>query len=152
LNKNDSKIHIILIIVSLSLVLISNLTIYIPSQKIADLNFYLVDTLYPILYFAFYVITLSYFIKRIFKEKIYFIILLLPLIGIICDYGETILVNSFIKNINITEENIPEKDVMIVNYFIGIKYIAGYLSLLLIIILMVLHIIIKLRIRMDNRK
>jgi hypothetical protein len=111
-------------------------------------TFHLVDTFYPIIYFAFYVITLSYFIKKIFKSKICFIVLLVPLIGSICDYGENIFINSFIKNMN----NITEKNVIIANYFTRIKFISVYSSLLLIILLMVFHMINKLRIRIDNRK
>jgi cytochrome b561 len=117
-------------------------------RKYYSNTFHLVDTFYPIIYFAFYVTTLSYFIKRIFKNKIYFIVLLVPLLGIICDYGENIFINSFIKNMN----NITEENVMIANYFTRIKFISVYLSLILIIILMVLHIINKLRIKISNRK
>jgi cytochrome b561 len=176
MKKNNSKIHVILIIVSLVLFLISmlimrhysnNLTQYVANEKILDLRmgysfdnvvqylndlgedgrqyylntFHLVDAFYPILYFAFYVITLSYFIKKVFKNRISFILLLLPLIGIICDYGENICINSFIKNMNtITEEN-----VLIANYCTKIKFISVYASLLLIIVLMGIYIIHKLR-------
>jgi hypothetical protein len=152
----------------------NNLTNYIADEKILDLRmgysfdnvihylngigedgrkyysntFHLVDTFYPIIYFAFYVITLSFFIKKIFKNKIYFIMLLLPLIGVICDYGENIFINTFIKNMN----NITEENVMIANYFTRIKFISVYSSLLLIIILMVFHIINKLKIKNHNRE
>jgi hypothetical protein len=142
-----------------------NVTKYIENEKILDLRmgysyndvneylaklgkdgrnyyaktFHLVDTFYPIIYSVFYLITLSYLIKKCFKNnKKQKSVLLLPIIGIICDYGENILIDSFIK----TFENISQRDVIVSSYLTIIKFIFVYASLI-IIILLTLGLIIK---------
>jgi hypothetical protein len=148
----------------------SNVTNYINNEKILDLRmgysynnvneyltklgedgrnyyaktFHLIDTFYPIIYCAFYLITLLYLIKKCFtKNGKQNILLLLPIIGIICDYGENILINLFIKNIN----NISKIGVMISNCFTIIKFISIYGSLLIIMILILLLIIKNVKIK-----
>jgi hypothetical protein len=144
----------------------NNLLIYANDEKILDLrfgysmddvkkyfnklgydgrNYYLnkfhfIDTFYPMMYCAFYLITLGYFVKKIISKKWKCLILLFPIIGIVCDYGENIFVNSFIKNIT----NIHNNNVLIANIFTKIKFISVYGSLLLIIILLVIIIIKKM--------
>jgi hypothetical protein len=104
-------------------------------------KFHFIDTFYPVIYCAFYLITLGYFIKRVISKKWKYLILLLPVIGIICDYGENIFINLFIKNIN----NISDATVLMANVFTKIKFISAYGSLLLIIILLTIFIIKKIR-------
>jgi hypothetical protein len=103
-------------------------------------NFHLFDTFYPIIYGIFYIVTLLYFINNIFsKYKFIKLILLIPITGIICDYCENILINSFVKYIDNVSNNI-----CILSSFLTItKFIAIYLSLLLVIILMVYYILRK---------
>jgi hypothetical protein len=68
------------------------------------------------------------------------------IIGIICDYGENIFINSFIKDI----VNIREARVLIANIFTKIKFISVYGSLLLIIILLAIFIIKKIKVYKEN--
>jgi hypothetical protein len=100
-------------------------------------TFHLIDTFYPIIYCSFYLIALSYLINKCFKKRKYYILLLLPIIGTICDYGENIFINSFIKSYN----NISQNAVIISNYLTRIKFILVYTSLLCIILLIVFLII-----------
>jgi len=94
-------------------------------------NFHLFDTFYPIIYGIFYIITLLYFILNFLpKNKFFKLILLIPIIGVICDYCENILIDSFIKNIN-TVSNIM---CALSSSLTIIKFIAIYLSLLLVIV------------------
>jgi len=105
-------------------------------------KFHLFDTFYPIIYGVFYILTLSYFIWNFFtKYRLIKLILLIPIVGIICDYCENILINSFIKNVNNVSNNICTLSSILTI----IKFIAVYLSLLLVIILMFYIIYNKLR-------
>jgi hypothetical protein len=150
----------------------NNLLIYAADEKILDLrfgysindiknyleklggdgkNYYLnefhfIDMFYPIIYCAFYLITLGYFIKNIISNGLKYLILLLPIIGMICDYGENILINSFIKNVN----NIHDDGVLLANIFTKIKFIAAYGSLILIIVLLIMFIIKKIKLYKEN--
>jgi hypothetical protein len=103
-------------------------------------NFHLFDTFYPIIYGIFYIVTLLYFIKNAFSpNKSIKSVLLIPIIGIICDYCENTLINSFIKNI----DNVSNDICTLSSYLTIIKFIAIYLSLLLVIIFMVYYILRK---------
>jgi hypothetical protein len=102
---------------------------------------HLFDTFYPIIYGTFYILALSYFIRNSLpKNRIIKLILLIPIIGIICDYCENILINSFVKNIDNVLNNICKLS----SYFTKIKFIAIYLSLLLVIILLIYSICKKI--------
>jgi hypothetical protein len=103
-------------------------------------KFHFIDTFYPIIYCAFYLITLRYFLKNGLSKKWKYLILLFPIIGVVCDYGENIFINLFIKDII----NIREANVLIANIFTKIKFISVYGSLLLIIILLAIFIIKKM--------
>jgi hypothetical protein len=105
-------------------------------------TFHFIDTFYPIIYCAFYLITLGYFAKNVLSKKLKYLILLFPIIGIVCDYGENIFINSFIKDII----NIRETNVLMANIFTKIKFISAYGSLLLIIILLTIFIVKKIKV------
>jgi hypothetical protein len=146
----------------------NNLLFYVSDEKILDLrfgysiddvknyldklgndgrNYYLnkfhfIDTFYPIVYCAFYLITLWYFVKKTISKKWKYLILLLPIIGTICDYGENIFINSFIKGIT----NIREANVLMADIFTKIKFISVYGALLLIILLLTIFIIKKIKV------
>ena len=62
----------------------------------------------------------------------------MPVIGIIGDYGENILIDSFVKDIN----NVSGNRSLASNYFTILKFAAIYISLFLVIILM-LYLIIR---------
>jgi hypothetical protein len=150
----------------------NNLLIYAADEKILDLrfnysindiknyldklgedgkNYYLnefhfIDTFYPIIYCVFYLITLGYFVKNVISNRWKYLILVLPVIGIICDYGENILINLFIKNVN----NIHYSSVLLANIFTKIKFISVYVSLVLIIILLIMFIIKKIKLYKEN--
>jgi hypothetical protein len=109
-------------------------------------KFHFIDTFYPIIYCAFYLITLGYFVKNVISKKLKYLILLFPVIGIVCDYGENIFINSFLKDVI----NIREANVLIANIFTKIKFISVYGSLLLIIILLAIFIIKKIKIYKEN--
>jgi lysylphosphatidylglycerol synthetase-like protein (DUF2156 family) len=103
-------------------------------------NFHLFDTFYPIIYGIFYIVTLLFFIQNLFpKNKFKKLILLIPIIGIICDYCENILINSFIENIYDVSNNIC----ILSSYLTIIKFFAIYLSLLLVIVFTVYYIFRK---------
>jgi hypothetical protein len=109
-------------------------------------KFHFIDTFYPIIYCAFYLITLGYFVKNIISKKLKYLILVFPIIGIVCDYGENIFINSFIKDIT----NICEDNVLMANIFTKIKFISVYGSLFLIIILLAIFIIKKIKVYKEN--
>jgi hypothetical protein len=109
-------------------------------------EFHFVDAFYPIIYCAFYLITLGYFIKNVISNRWKYLILLLPITGMICDYGENILINLFIKNVNA----IHYGSVLLANIFTKIKFIAVYGSLILIIVLLIMFIIKKIKVYKEN--
>jgi hypothetical protein len=112
-------------------------------------KFHLIDTFYSIVYGIFYIITLSYLTKNIFgKNKFVKFVLLIPIIGIICDYGENILIDSFIKNVNNMSRNISTLS----SSMTIIKFITVYFSLLLIIILIICLIIKKIKLKKYNKR
>jgi hypothetical protein len=149
-----------------------NFLVYAPDEKILDLRigysiddvknylnklgedgrhyylniFHFIDTFYPIIYCSFYLITLGYFVKKIISKKMKYMILLIPIIGMVCDYGENIFINSFVKNIN----NIDNISVLISNIFTKIKFISAYGSLLLIIVLCTIFVIKKTKRYKEN--
>jgi hypothetical protein len=143
----------------------NNLSLYVSSEKILDLRFgysmdevknyldklgkdgrnyysdefHFIDTFYPVIYCAFYLLTLGYFVKNVISRRWKYSILLIPIIGIICDYGENFFINSFIKDTN----NIHDSSVLMANIFTKIKFVSVYGSLLIIIILLIIYVIKK---------
>jgi hypothetical protein len=104
-------------------------------------QFHVIDTFYPIIYCIFYVTILSYLIKKCFpKNKKLKILLVLPIVGMICDFIENILINHIIKNYDNSLENI----VNISSTFTIIKFIMVYTSLALSIIFLMIIVIKKI--------
>jgi hypothetical protein len=111
-------------------------------------KFHLIDTFYPIIYGLFYILTLSYLIKRIFtKNRFVKFVLLIPVIGVICDYGENILLNSFVRN----AENISKNMAVFSGYLTIAKFITLYFSLLLIIVSIVYFMIKMIKTRIYSK-
>jgi hypothetical protein len=104
-------------------------------------NFHFIDTFYPMIYGIFYIIILSYFIKKFFpNNKMANIFLILPIIGIICDYGENFFINYTIKAYN----NISEIIINISSIFTIMKFITVYMSLLLSVVFLIAFIMKKI--------
>jgi len=101
-------------------------------------RFHFVDTFYPIIYCIFYATILSYLIKKCFpKIKIIKMLLVLPIIGMICDLIENILLNHIVNNFDNFKENI----VNISSVFTIVKFIMVYTSLTLSVLFLMVIIV-----------
>jgi hypothetical protein len=104
-------------------------------------KFHFVDTFYPIIYGMFYLLVIRFLLKFYTRKKPLDMICLLPLIGVLCDYGENIIINFYTKNI----DNITVGGAAAASYFTIIKFIFIYISLIIFIVLLLLVIINKRR-------
>jgi hypothetical protein len=103
-------------------------------------KFHFVDTFYPIIYCAFYILILSFLLKNIFsKNKMVNIILAIPFVGTVCDYAENALINSFIEN----SPNISKDIVRISSNLTKVKFITIYFSLFLAVSLIIYLFIMR---------
>jgi hypothetical protein len=109
--------------------------------------FHFIDAFYPLIYCAFYLITLGYFVKYFISNRWKHLLLLLPIIGTICDYGENISIDWFIENVN----NIHYGSVLLANIFTKIKFISAYGSFILIIVLLIMLIVKKVKLKENGR-
>jgi hypothetical protein len=104
-------------------------------------KFHSIDTIYPAIYFLFYITTLSYLIKKLFtNNKTMHLFLIIPTLGIISDYGENILINNMMKNY----DNISEIMVNISSSLTIVKFIMVYISLMCSIVFLLIIIITKI--------
>ena len=101
-------------------------------------RFYLIDSIYPVIYAAFYIFSLSLLINICFpKTRKTYGILLLPVIGAIFDYSENFFIKSFLKDIN----KVNEFNVNISSIFTRIKFISIYTTFALILVFILIFVI-----------
>jgi hypothetical protein len=103
-------------------------------------RFYVIDSIYPVIYSIFYILVLSFLIGLCFPKNYKILcLLLLPIIGAICDYIENYFIKSFLKDIIIANDI----NIKISNIFTMIKFISIYVTFILFLVVVLLIKIIR---------
>jgi hypothetical protein len=112
-------------------------------------NFYPVDLFYPIAYAVFYFSVLVFLLKLLSVDKGKLnLLLFLPILGLIFDWGENLFIRSFINDFPV----IVSFKCQISALFTVAKFLSVYGALLSIILLLILLIIRKVSGYLGKRK
>lgn len=105
-------------------------------------TFYCIDFIYPIMYGLFYSLTILY-VSKIYgiKNKILNMLPWLPIIGLLFDWSENLIVISMLQDIT----NIGNLQITLFNIFNIGKFICIYISLFIIVSISILNVIKRIQ-------